>query len=160
MKLSSNSIFSVPLSITLKPTVTLSLLVVIPHMLAFLIVVVLIAVPTSISSVSSSSLVWVAGFVTISCIIVSLVYFSRLHIWKILDKSIKEIHQDSAKNWSVIVCDEETKSVQLLTTSFISTFLVVLNFKDLNSRIYTAIIVSDSLPGQDFRRLRVRIKTS
>lgn len=158
MKSGSGSVLSSPMRVSLIPTFILFLLVFVPHVIALLVVLIFLLIPTLISSVSSS-LSLVVSFASISCIVFSFIYLMRLHFWKTHNKSIKEIHLDSATNWTVVCGNKRHVQVELLTTSFVSYFLVILNFKGLNNRVYTAIIVPDSLSDQDFRRLRVRVKT-
>lgn len=151
MRQSLNSPFRVPVN----PSLTIILLVVLPHLIAISIVFLLVLTSNSITS-----LILASSCATIVFILFSLVYFARLHLWQNLKKSVLEIKQDSAQNWTLLTRDRELEQLELLNTSFISTFFVVLNFRGLKRDVYTALFAVDSLPDQDFRRLRVRIKVA
>jgi len=95
-------------------------------------------------------------------IILSALYYLRLHLAQKLKKSVKSIQYDSAKNWFIKTYDRDHetdfKSVVLLPSSFISKALIVLNYRDNNGSHYSAIITPDSISSNEFRRLRVRLK--
>lgn len=70
------------------------------------------------------------------------------------------IYQDSAKNWFISSHDSKRIEVQLLDSSFVSQFLMVINFIDLNKHEYPILITPDSLPKDDYRLLIVKLKMS
>lgn len=76
--------------------------------------------------------------------------------------AIKIKHRDIA-GWEVAVEDEFT-SVQILPSTVITTLLVIVHFKILNSKdkngVKTVLIPFDALNEKDFRHLIVRLKTS
>jgi len=152
MRKSLNSPFRVPV----KPSLTIYLLVVLPHLSAISIVVFLVVS----TSYRLTPLVLISCFATTVFILFSLIYFARLHLLQNLKKSVLEIQQDSAQNWTVVTRNQELKQVELLNTSFISTLIVVLNFKGLKREVYTTVFAADSLPDQDFRRLRVSVNVA
>ena len=88
-------------------------------------------------------------------------YFTRLHYWQSLKSSILEINQDKQGQWSIMrnAKENDWQFVELLPTSFVSTFLIVLNFQAENRR-YNVIFPAGSLDENTFRRLRVRIKVA
>ena len=88
-------------------------------------------------------------------------YFIRLHYWKNLKTSVREINQDAEGQWSVLSNRkaDDWQAVELLPNSFISTLLIVLNFKGKQHR-YSVILPAGSLDKDTFRRLRVRIKVA
>jgi len=127
------------------------LIVLLPHVLAMLIV--LFIVPVS----------WLIKLSLVSLIVLSGLYFLQLHVFQTLHNSVVRIQQDSAGNWQVTSATRDknkTVPCELSSSSFISPLLIILNFKgDHFFPFYTALITPSSLTGQDFRRLRVHLKT-
>ena len=88
-------------------------------------------------------------------------FFIRLHYWQDLKSSVLEINQDANKQWSLRINSKNNdwKNVALRSNSFVSTYLIVLNFLGEDGR-YSVILPTDSLDEDTFRRLRVRIKVA
>ena len=96
--------------------------------------------------------------IILGLVLLSGVYYGRLHLRQGLKKSVLMIQQDSAKNWQITIKGDEQKSVTLLPSSFISQALMVLNYRGLDNKSYPVLITPDSVSNNDFRRLRVRLK--
>lgn len=141
--------FSEPFRLEVPPSLTLLLMTIIP--LLFETIVVLWFTPIH----------W--GFLLFVALanVATAYYFVRLHYWKNLKSSILEINQDARGQWSVLTNAKENdwQYVVLMQNSFISTFLIVLNFKGERRR-YSVILPAGSFDEDTFRRLRVRIKVA
>lgn len=138
--------FNAPLALTIKPSLQKWLLIIVPHFIAFVIVL----------TFSVFTFTLKAGLTFL--ILFSFVYYFRLHLQQSLKKSVYLIHQDSAKNWFVITKDTERKEVTLSGSSFVSKLLIIINYNDINNNQYGVIVTPDSLSIDDFRQLIVRIK--
>lgn len=92
-------------------------------------------------------------------IISSLVYFYRLHLSRTLSKSIFEISMDSKNCWRILLSDAVKKDVVVSGSSFDSNFLIILNFEDMEEKYYVALITADSVTNEEFRKLKVFLKT-
>jgi hypothetical protein len=142
--------FTAPLSFTINPSLQKLLLIVMPHLLVFIMVV----------NLNVFSLGLKVGLVFL--ILLSAHYYSRLYYFHISNKSVIELKQDSAKNWMISTINtmkaQESFSVDLLPTSFISKWLIILNFVDNNRSHYKVIFTPDSLSANEFRHLYTRIK--
>ncbi len=139
--------FNTPLHLVLKPSLQKRLLIIAPHLIALFIIVLLDVFPLYMK---------IALF---TLIVASSIYYSRLHIFNTLKKSIHTIQQDSANNWIISIQEKgDNKTVELLPSSFISKIIIVLNYKDINKSHYSAIITKDSLSDDDFRHLYVKLK--
>lgn len=68
------------------------------------------------------------------------------------------IFQDSRKNWLIKTLTTDKQEVQLLSTSFISKLLIIMNVIDTEKNKYTILITPDSLSSTEFRRVFVRLK--
>jgi len=136
-----------PLTVPVQASLIKLLLIFVPHLLAIVFVIIFV------------TLSWFILLFIIALIGFSLFYYVRLHLWQNLNKSVVEVHQDSTKNWTIVCANQDEKEpVKLQANSFISPLIVILNFKGLNNKAYSALFVPDSLPETDFRRLRVRIR--
>lgn len=141
--------FSEPLRLDVPPSYITLLMIIVP--LLFIAVVVL----------WFTAIHW--GFLLYVAIadIGIVYYFARLHYWQSLKSSILEINQDAQGQWSVLTNAKENdwQLVALLPTSFVSTFLIVLNYQG-EKRRYSVILPAGSLDEDTFRRLRVRVKVA
>lgn len=141
--------FNAPLRLEVPPSLITLLMIIVP--LLFIAIVVLWYTPIH----------WNLLLVVAIADVAIAYYFARLHYWQNLKTSILEINQDEQRQWSVRANAEENDwhFVTLLPTSFISTFLIVLNFEG-EKRRYSVIFPAGSLDEDTFRRLRVRIKVA
>jgi len=141
--------FNAPLRLDIPVAIGTLLIIVVP--LLFIALVVLVFTPIH----------W--GFLLLVVLLVATIgfYFTRLHYWQNLKFSVLEINQDAQGQWSVRTNSKENDwhFVTLLETSFVSTFLLVLNFQGKRRR-YSVILPADSLDKDTFRRLRVRIRVA
>lgn len=138
--------FSCALSLSVESTLQKRLLIIIPHFLA-VVLMLFIAVALNYLSLLITPLVMISG-----------VYYYRLHITKNLMNSVLRLNQDSMKNWSVITKDNSAKQVLLLESSFVSNALIVINYADINNTNYVVVFTPDSLSVVDYRHLVIRLK--
>jgi len=89
-----------------------------------------------------------------------------LHYWQNCKKSVTEFNLDTEGQWSVLCpnlprpkSQSDWVLVELLGHSYVSTWLVVLNFGGEGKR-FTVILPADSLDNDTFRRLRVRLRVA
>jgi len=145
--------FNAPLSLKIKPSIQKWLIILVPHLLAILL----------LSNVGD--LPFLLKLALIIGILVSMVFFSRLHLFQSLKHSVLSIRQDSVKNWFVLTAGEsELKAVTLMPSSFVSNHFIILNYTLQNpkylSQKFSVLITKDSLAVDDFRVLRARLKMS
>ncbi len=94
----------------------------------------------------------------------SLLYYYRWHISNTLKKSVLSVQHHFQSNtqhkWSITPAESSKADliVELLPSSFVSTGLIILNFKAEDNQRYTCIIFSDAITAEQHRQLRVRIK--
>lgn len=69
------------------------------------------------------------------------------------------MHKDSNDSWSLTLRENEKVNVSISATSFSSNLLIILNFKDEFEKQYTSLITPDSVTHDEFRKLKVYIKT-
>lgn len=98
-------------------------------------------------------------FISLICIVVSLIYFTRLHLTLNSKKSIYDLHKNSSDNWSLTTKIKEKINVSIINTSFSSNILIIMNFEDGSGKHFTALITTDSVSASEFRRLKVYVKT-
>ncbi len=135
------------LSISIHASPQKWVLVLLPHFVAFIVVF-------SLANVSI-----LLSIVLILAIAYSSYYFLHVHIWLDSKKSVKLIYQDSTNNWFLMDSANEEKNVSLLSESFNSNYLVILNFTDNKKIKYSAIVTPDSVPGDLYRQLKVNLRT-
>jgi hypothetical protein len=142
--------FTSPLYIVSKPSLQKMLLIAIPHLLVLIMV----------ASLDVFAMELKLGLIFV--ILLSTYYYLRLYYFQTSNKSVIELKQDSAKNWMISTINtmkaQESFSVDLLPTSFISKWLIILNFVDNNRSHYKVIFTPDSLSANEFRHLYTRIK--
>ncbi len=122
-----------------------------PHLLAILL----------ISNIGNLS--FLLKLIVILGALISAIYFLRLHIFQTLKHSVLLIRQDSVNNWFVLTAGEsELRSMTLMTTSFVSNYFIILNYRlddsSYLSKECTALITNDSLLKEEFRILKAKLK--
>lgn len=146
--------FSSPLRLMVIATKTTALLIILP----------LLFIGLSVGFFSQ----WHWGFSILTAVVLSFaaLYYLALHYWHRATKSVSEFNQDAEGQWSLLCPNlQRQKSqsdwvlVELLGNSFVSTWLVVLNFKGEGKR-FTVILPADYLDNDTFRRLRVRLRVA
>jgi len=144
--------FIKPLSLIIRSSYQKRLLIFVPHLLGLLLIASIDVFP-----------LWLKLILGL-LITASFLYYFQYHITLKLKNSVISIEQDSAKNWFVTLSkntqDNEQKSVNLLSSSFISKLFIVLNFQDNNGSYYSVIILPDSISSIDFKYLYIRLKTT
>lgn len=68
-------------------------------------------------------------------------------------------HSDR-QGWRIVFPNQEPQAVTLLPSSVLSRWLTILHLQLSNGNLQTLIIFNDALPGNDYRRLTVRLKLS
>lgn len=141
--------FTSPLRLEVPPSLITMLMIIVP--LLFIAIVVLVYTPIHWGILLAITLA--------DCGIAY--YFARLHYWKNLKSSILEINQDTNKQWFALFNAKENdwQPVVLRANSFVSTYLVILNFQG-EKRRHSVIFPAGSLDEDTFRRLRVRVKVA
>lgn len=91
-------------------------------------------------------------------VIISYVYFYYLHVSKVLRKSVLEVYLTASGEWSVLASTGRYENVELLSSSFSSQYLIILNFCTATTKTYTLLIVKDMMGKDEFRHLRVCLK--
>jgi len=86
-------------------------------------------------------------------------YFYRWHVTRTLTKSILELHINSIGDWSVITSTAKHNNVTPLDSSFSSQYLIIINFSIPSTSKHSLLITKDMIGKNEFRRLRVRLKT-
>ena len=142
----TQNVFTSPLVLIPKVTMQIWMLILIPHFLIFLFVII-----------TPVELYIVKVYLSLA-VILSLYYFLRLYIFKNLNKSIESISKDSMGNWYIQDVSNQQYSVQLLHSSFVGKFLIILNYTDINKKKFSVLLTRDSLEEDEFRRLKIRLK--
>jgi len=139
-----------PLKLTVKPSLQKWLILSIPHAVGIIIILSVVTSP-----------LWLKISLTL-LVILSFIYYLRLHLSQNTKKSVLSLQQDSAKNWFLTLYsnsgETEPKSVELLSSSFISKALIILNYRDDQRSNYSVLITPDSNSSNEFRHLTIRIK--
>ena len=154
----SSNPFSTPFALAIKPSFQKWLFLIAPHLIILILILF------------ASSLSWYLKGSGIILVVFSFVYYYRLYIKANLHRSVISIRQDSAKNWGILLQlsavsgSKEYINVSLMPASFYSNFLIILIFSDLSQRSmvkarYSVFITPDSVSEDEFRRLKVRLKT-
>lgn len=136
--------FTAPVRLEIKASLGLAAMIVAPLLLIACTVVFFTPLP------------WYLLCLPVILLVAIGIYFFRLHYFKSLSRSVLEINQDAEKQWAVLA-GERWHLVDLLANSYVSPWLVVLNFKGAAGR-FTVILPADSLDKDTHRRLRVRVR--
>jgi hypothetical protein len=101
---------------------------------------------------------WWVRLLLFLVVLVSAYYYARLHVYKHSQRSVVRAVIDAENKWEILLADHSVHPARLHPTSFMSTFLMVLNFQTAHKRLYTLLVFPDAIPVETARRLRVRLK--
>ncbi len=142
--------FDQAVSINIQSNLIKQLLIVLPHAIAGV---------TLVAFLDLKGVITFFFLISLVCVFLSLIYFVRLHLTLNSKKSILKIHFKAQDSWYLTLKNDIRVKVTILATSFSSNLLIILNFKDVTGRQYTALITPDGINPDEFRRLKVLIKT-
>ena len=140
--------FNKPLGLQLKSSKDIAIMIAIMHILV-VIIILLMTDPTPVFPI----------LLLIIILSGSYFYYYQWHVMRTLDKSILELRINALGDWSVLLSTEKCIKVNLLCNSFVSSYLMVLNFSSINSINYIVVITKNMLSKDELRHLRVRLKT-
>jgi len=140
----AHSPFTSPLRFSVKATVQTALWVLLPSVFVALTVLVFTPWP------------WYELCGVILLIVSVAMYVLQLHYWQSKASSVLALNQDDQQQWALQTA-QGWQLAELLPSSFVSSWLMVLNFQGEQGRL-TVILPADSLDSDSFRRLRVRIR--
>jgi len=138
------------LHLRVVPSLGKILLIILPHLVCFLLMIFCFY-QWNISTIYL--------IVILVCILVSLIYFIKLHLSLSLNKSIKSLTKDSNDKWHINTVDKTNHSVDIVGTSYVSNSLIILNLIDDIKKEYSVLFTVDSLNIDQFRRLKVFLNT-
>ena len=144
----SENPFSKPFILDINSSPLKWALVICPHLLSLVVIFAVGVFPPELKIILS---------ITVT---LSLYYFLRLHIFRSLKNSVLSIQQDSNQNWFIKASKQDKTPALLLNSSFISNAFIILNYKDMSSNQFSALLTPDSLSKDQFRHLKVRITTN
>ncbi len=142
----SSARFAVPFRVTLKPSLLLLAMLLFMH---------------------GGALIWLITFVlplwlklVVAVLIsVSLVLQLRRYLLFKGDRAVTGVLWDGGGEWQLQRTVGETINAQLLGSSFVTPFLIVLNFKiESSRRMLPVVILSDSIDSTSFRRLTSKLR--
>lgn len=88
-----------------------------------------------------------------SIVISFIFYLKRL-------KNVYWIRYSSLSGWELSYAENVYFPIEILPSTVLTTYLIVLHFKQLNKQKQTILIFKDSLIGDDYRKLKVELKIS
>ncbi len=134
------------LIIQLKPNKNLAVILAILH---FLVLIAIILTEPLSAFLLSLLIIAMMG---------SYIYYYRWHIACTLNKSITEVRVNALGDWSLSTFAGETIKSDLLCNSFVSQYLIILNFCSDNSAKHTVLITKSRIDADKFRHLKVHLK--
>jgi len=105
------------------------------------------------------ALPWWGSLLLFIPLVVSLRHYWRLHIARSHRDSVLDATFYSVDVWRVHT-GSGSKFAVLSDSSFLHPWVCVLNLRASGGKLYTLILLPDSLPAEVLRRLRVRVKFS
>jgi uncharacterized membrane protein YgcG len=141
--------FNKPLTLQITPSRTISIIIATVHLLVAIIIFFL-----------ANTLPMATHFLLIIIIVSSYLHTYRWHVAQTLKRSILEVTLNSSGDFSIITYLAKPKKVILLASSFSSQYLIILNFCSSDSRKYTVLLTNGMITEDDFRHLKVHLKTS
>lgn len=144
--------YDAPFTLNIRPALLKWLIVLVPHLLVLVLILFVDEFNLTLK------------VVLIFCLLLSVIYYFCLHISQSLAKSVILVQQDQSRNWFISTRGgHQLFTVELLPSSFVSRYLIILNFKNTKSRLffptYSVLLTKDSLTADGYRMMKVRLKT-
>jgi len=140
--------FNKPFVIELQADKLTWSMVLIPHLFAIFVLAVISHIPIYVK------------VTLLSLVFFSLYFYLRKHAFKNLKCSVRKIKLDSMKNWSIFLNNNEQHRAELLPTSYMSNWLIILNFKSDAGCVQSAILTRFNIDPDCFRRLKIRLNSA
>lgn len=133
------------MQVTLKWSMRLACFFILIHLVAML------------SLLASLTPFWLKASGIVLCL------YSFLSIWRYYvalnsGKAVRHLSLDEYQNWSLVQKNGEVLKARLQGDTVVFPFIVILNFK-ATKRHFSVIICKDSVLGETFRRLCVKLRT-
>ena len=94
-------------------------------------------------------------------IIIALVIIS---LWRYVKREVAakafSIRFSSISGWEVAMLDDSFDAIEILPTTVITPYLIVLNFKMPDKQKHIVLIVKDALTDNEYRQLKVQLRIS
>lgn len=103
----------------------------------------------------ANSLFWFYKLIALIVVGCSLFVYLRRYHYQFQPYQLK-YNEDSV--WSVAITDNDFQTMQILPSSVITTWLIVLHFRLENGKRQDLVILNDALNQQDYRSLAVSLK--
>ena len=147
MKILNNN-FSQALDISFKPNNKIAIALALLHLFVAIIFITATQLPLYIL------------FITILSLFISYLYYYLWHVSYSLSKSIIQLKMNTSGEWTLVNSKNKTIKVTLQPSSFVSQYLLLLNFNSPNNKQYTVLIEKSMVSRDEYRYLKVRLKTS
>lgn len=97
--------------------------------------------------------------VAVAALVVSMVYYVRQTALLRSPAAVVAIEIGSDDAFSVRIRRGDWRACEVLGSTYVASFMTVLNLRDLGTKaVRHAVILPDSMNGEDFRRLRVWLR--
>lgn len=105
---------------------------------------------------------WLNALETIGQIMLSavLLAFWGWQYKQLRNRRAIQLRYSPSDGWAISTAGQEYQAITFKPTSVINKLLIVLHYTDINRHFKTLLIVNDSMPDQDYRRLLVLLKIS
>jgi toxin CptA len=95
----------------------------------------------------------------LAALMVGFIYHTRRYLLKTGKRSVANLVWLEQDHWQLETTRGETVDANLLGSSFVNPWLVVLNFKpETGGRMWPVVILPDSVDSTTFRRLSVKLR--
>lgn len=93
------------------------------------------------------------------CVIVSVVVQLRTHLLQKGRRAVTGLQWDGGEEWQLQIGSGEILTARLLGSSFVSSWLIVLNFRIVSGRgSVPVMLMPDSIDAASFRRLTAKLR--
>lgn len=93
-----------------------------------------------------------------AAIVTSAVLQLRCHLLQRGPRAVAGVEWDGGDEWQLQMAGGENVSARLLGSSFVSPWLIVLNFRSGSVRLLPLIIMTDRIDSTSFRRLTAKLR--
>lgn len=114
----------------------------------------------ALAAVSMLPIPWTLRVILVALLVVGLAYEVQAQLLRRLPWAVREAVWGPDGRWTLMLASGQEVEARLSPSTFVSTRLVVLNFRRGRWRSGSLVLTSDSLDPDLLRRLRVRLRVA
>lgn len=86
-------------------------------------------------------------------------YSIAKHALRCMETAVTTLYCDANENWYLTTRSKQTQPAALLPGSYVHPLMTIMRFRRADGKLVCVMLLADGLDSEDFRRLRVHLRT-